>query len=47
LSKGWQLKRVAVPSVISLEEMLDKINSGNSPGYRENVQIHIEEHHDE
>ncbi len=26
---------------------LDKINSGDSPGYRENVQIHIEEHQDE
>ncbi len=26
---------------------LDKINSGDSPGYRENVQIHIEEHKDE
>ncbi len=25
---------------------LDKAASGDSPGYRENVQIHIEEHYD-
>ena len=29
------------------QRKLDKINSSDSPGYRENVQIHIEEHHDE
>lgn len=29
------------------QRKLDKINSGDSPGHRENVQIHIEEHQDE
>ena len=29
------------------QRKLDKINSSDSPGYRENVQIHIEEHQDE
>ncbi len=28
------------------QRKLDKINSDDSPGYRENVQIHIEEHRD-
>jgi hypothetical protein len=28
------------------QRKLDKINSDDSPGYRENVQIHIEEHYD-
>ena len=28
------------------QRKLDKINSNDSPGYRENVQIHIEEHYD-
>jgi len=29
------------------QRKLDKINSGDSPGYRENVQIHIENHNEE
>ena len=29
------------------QRKLDKINSGDSQDYRENVQIHIEEHQDE
>ena len=29
------------------QRKLDKINSDDSPSYRENVQIHIEEHYDE
>jgi hypothetical protein len=29
------------------QRKLDKINSDDSQDYRENVQIHIEEHHDE
>jgi hypothetical protein len=29
------------------QRKLDKINSNDSQGYRENVHIHIEEHHDE
>ena len=29
------------------QRKIDKINSGDSPGYRENVQIHIEEYQDE
>ena len=29
------------------QRKLDKINSDDSPSYRENVQIHIEEHNDE
>lgn len=29
-----------------LDKKLDKINSDDSQGYRENVQIHIEEHYD-
>ena len=28
------------------QRQLNKINSDDSPGYRENVQIHIEEHYD-
>ncbi len=28
------------------QRKLDKINSGDSPGYRENVQIHIENNQD-
>jgi hypothetical protein len=28
------------------QRKLDKINSDDSSGYRENVQIHIEEHYD-
>ena len=30
-----------------MQRKLDKINSGDPQGYRENVQIHIEEHQDE
>ncbi len=29
------------------QRKLDKITSGDSPGYRENVQIHIEHHNEE
>jgi len=29
------------------QHKIDKINSSDSPGYRENVQIHVEEYRDE
>ena len=29
------------------QHKIDKMNSGGSPGYRENVQIHVEEYRDE
>jgi hypothetical protein len=33
--------------IFLVQRRIDKINSDDSQGYRENVQIHIEEHHEE
>ena len=37
---------VTAIKIFLFQRKLDKINSDNSSGYRENVQIHIEEHYD-
>ena len=37
---------VTAIKIFLVQRKLDKINSDNSSGYRENVQIHIEEHYD-
>jgi hypothetical protein len=37
---------VTAIKIFLAQRKLDKINSDDSQGYRENVQIHIEEHHD-
>jgi len=37
---------ITAVKIFLAQRKLDKINSGNSSGYRENVQIHIEENYD-
>ena len=56
---AWRLSASGIELIITVDcgitavkifwaqRKLDKINSSDSPGYRENVQIHIEEHQDE
>jgi hypothetical protein len=38
---------ITAVKIFWVQRKLDKINSGNSSDYRENVQIHIEQHQDE
>ena len=38
---------ITAVKIFWMQRKIDKINSGDPQGYRENVQIHIEEHHDE
>lgn len=38
---------VTAIKIFLAQRKLDKINSNDSQGYRENVKIHIEEHYDE
>jgi hypothetical protein len=38
---------IAAVKIFWAQRKLDKTNSGDSPGHRENVQIHIEEYQDE
>ena len=38
---------ITAVKIFWLQRKLDKMNSGDPQGYRENVQIHIEEHEDE
>ena len=38
---------ITAVKIFWMQRKLDKINSGDPQGYRENVQIHIEEHQDE
>ena len=38
---------ITAVKIFWMQRRLDKINSGDSHGYRENVHIHIEQHQDE